>query len=218
MTTRTQLADPRTVSRAAAGRRMTKSEALALNAQIRATARGLWQLVAEAYDRKAWQALGYASWKDYAAQELQVGESRAYQLVDTGRVMKVISEAAGSEDVFETVLVTARETAKIKPHMSTFKKELRAALKDGMDPAAAVGVAIQALPMASPPVARPRHEQPSGIIDAEPIRSSVIEPVRQAAAKPGPRVAIPSPFSNPAQPAQPKDRKVCPMCSGHGFV
>lgn len=146
MTTRTQLADPRNLRTASVGRKMNRAEATALTQQIRATAHGLWKLVAEAYDRKAWQALGYTGWKQYAEEELQMSESRSYQLVDTGRVMRAIGEVAG-ESAFESVVVTARETAKIKPHLSTFKKEVQKAVKDGVPVEDAVETAIQNLPI-----------------------------------------------------------------------
>jgi hypothetical protein len=204
---------------------MNRSEAQALTAQIRSTAHGLWRLVAEAYDRKAWQALGYSGWKEYAEVELQMSESRSYQLVDTGRVMRAIGEVAGSEDVFETVVVTARETAKIKPHMSTFKRELESLLKDGLKASEAVEFAIQALP-----VTEPRHREPR-VIEGELERPTTTTKQQEqlpelvlAQARGGaPAAPIGLPlFSGPGQADQPmkapKGRKVCPTCSGHGYV
>ncbi|MFC9995834.1 hypothetical protein [Nocardia sp. NPDC127526] len=40
-----------------------------LTDQIRAGADALWQLVAQAYVNRAWQALGYCSWDDYCTRE-----------------------------------------------------------------------------------------------------------------------------------------------------
>jgi hypothetical protein len=204
---------------------MNKSEAQALTAQIRSTAHGLWRLVAEAYDRKAWQALGYSGWKEYAEVELQMSESRSYQLVDTGRVMKAIGEVAGSEEVFETIVVTARETAKIKPHMSTFKRSLESYLKDGIDTADAVGYAIESLP-----VTEPRHRAPREadiVIDGQVIevKGSRELPEIIPASSGGKReaVAIPVPlFTGGTQIDQPikppRGKKVCSHCEGRGYV
>lgn len=207
---------------------MNKSEAQQLTAQIRATAHGLWRLVAEAYDRKAWQALGYASWKDYATEELQMSESRSYQLIDTGRVMRAIGQVAG-EEVFDSVVVTARETARIKPHMSTFTREFEAAVKDGASPEEAVELALEALPNKEP--AQPRGPR---IIEGRPISSRTtaqpeIDPAAFFIPAPAAKrtvlpAAVATPFSAPSaavdqpMPRVPAGRKVCTTCDGHGYI
>lgn len=208
---------------------MNKNEAQELTAQIRATAHGLWRLVAEAYDRKAWQALGYASWKDYATDELQMSESRSYQLVDTGRVMRAIGEVAGSEDVFQSVVVTARETARVKPHLSTFKKELTRAVKDGMSMEEAVEQVIENLPTAEKRA--PRAPRAAGDVV---IEGQIVEVKSQP--EPEPIFTVPAPAARrpvaPAvaaplftaastavdQPVLPRGKKICTACDGHGYV
>lgn len=227
--TRTQLADPRTLRRATAGRRMNRSEAQALTAQIRSTATGLWRLVAEAYDRKAWQAMGYSGWKEYAELELQMSESRSYQLVDTGRVMRAIGEVVGSEEVFETIVVTARETAKVKPHLSSFKKELSEYVKDGVDPVEAVEMAIENLPTTEKKQRGPR------VIDGEIVATHPDEDhaepdlpqlVISGSAGSGKSSAVVAPLFSAAEGAPeawtpktvPAGKKVCKSCRGHGYV
>ena len=53
---------------------LTKTEAAKLTSQIKLRVAHLWQLIAEAYSRRAWTALGYASWDDYCSSEF--GSSR----------------------------------------------------------------------------------------------------------------------------------------------
>jgi hypothetical protein len=205
---------------------MNKSEAQALTAQIRSTAHGLWRLVAEAYDRKAWQALGYSGWKEYAELELQMSESRSYQLVDTGRVMKAIGEATQTEEVFETIVITARETAKIKPHLSTFKKDVTEYVKDGLDPAEAVDLAIENLPTPEPRAPREPRVIEGDVVPQQVEDEPKLPELVIAQAKGGrPVVPIGLPmFSGPGDSAQPiapkapRGKKICPTCGGHGYV
>lgn len=229
MTTRTQLADPRTLRKAAAGRKMNKAEAQELTAQIRAQGHLLWRLVAEAYDRKAWQALGYTGWKEYATVELDMSESRSYQLVDTGRVMRAIGEVAG-EGVFDQLVVTARETAKVKPHLSTFKREVQKGLKAGLDAPQAVDAAIASLPETEKRPTGPRAPR-ADVVEGEIVseQAPVVLPDLGAITRvPAPAAARPVPaplFSAPEDPEQtftrprpPKGKKVCTACEGHGYV
>lgn len=198
----TRIADSRTVQKAMVGRKMNKSEATELTARIRQTAGTLWQLVAEAHDRKAWAALGYESWKDYIVTELQMSESRSYQLVRTGRVMRAIAEVTGDAEVLSTTVVTARETAKVIPHLTTFKKELRKAIGDGMGVQEAVQEAI--------------YELPGGRPAPKTIEGEVVDPKQADWER---RLAE-------AQAAQRRDKKattktepkICTHCHGTGYI
>lgn len=73
----------------------TADEARALTEQIRTTTNALWQLLAEANERKAWSALGYDTFKAYVAGEFRMGRSHAYRLLDMAAVVKAL--AAGDE-------------------------------------------------------------------------------------------------------------------------
>jgi hypothetical protein len=48
---------------------LTEGEARALTDQIIETTETLWGLISEAYQKRAWAALGYESWEDYVAVE-----------------------------------------------------------------------------------------------------------------------------------------------------
>lgn len=60
-------------------------------------------LTLDAYERKAWQVLGYASWREYAKTEFSMGQSHAYRLLDQGRVIRALEEAAGISPMGEIV-------------------------------------------------------------------------------------------------------------------
>jgi hypothetical protein len=53
-----------------------------LTDEIKASAESLSDKLAQAYDGRAWVALEYLSWRDYAAAEFDMSQSRAYQLLD----------------------------------------------------------------------------------------------------------------------------------------
>lgn len=69
---------------------MTFAEAKAITAKIAEAVEGVHALLLKAHEGKAWTALGYSSWREYATQEFQYSQRRAYQLLDYARVMVVM--------------------------------------------------------------------------------------------------------------------------------
>lgn len=128
----TELIPAQTVLTLHSKAQMGVAEARALTDEIRASANRLWMLVAVAYERKAWRALGYDSWKGYVTEELAISESRSYQLVDTGKVMLAIAEATGA-DPAELDPVPARTVAKVKDRIPALRKALTGYLADNPD-------------------------------------------------------------------------------------
>jgi len=114
-------------------------EARLITAQIRTTSLRLWLLVVEAHDRQAHIALGYETWADYVVAELHMSESRSYQLLDTGHVMKEL--AAAGADVENMDPPPARVVARIKDRLPDIRRTARDALRKKED----VDVAIRAL-------------------------------------------------------------------------
>src|SRR5919106_4677116 len=45
------------------------------------------QLLLEAHNRRAWQALGYKTWEEYVKTEFDLSRRRSYQLLDQARVI-----------------------------------------------------------------------------------------------------------------------------------
>lgn len=95
-----------------------------LTDRIRRRAEDLWADLVEAHDRRAWQALGYSSWREYAQTEFGMSQSRAYQLLDAGRVQAALTEAASSTSV-ELTEAAARD---IKPNLSVVTGKVRDAV------------------------------------------------------------------------------------------
>ena len=108
---------------------MSEAEARALTTQIQRTSVRLWLLVTEAHDRKAHLALGYETWADYSKAELNMSESRSYQLLDTGHVMKAL--AAGGVNVEMTQPPPARVVARVKDRLTEVKKAAEQAVRKG---------------------------------------------------------------------------------------
>lgn len=57
---------------------------------IKTDVENLWHKLLGAYERNVHTALGYSSWHAYCKAEFNLGQSRAYQLLDAGKVAKAI--------------------------------------------------------------------------------------------------------------------------------
>jgi hypothetical protein len=73
---------------------MSRPEALVLTERIRTQGQQVCYLLWEAHQRRAWAALGYASWERYIRQEFGMSRSRSYDLLDQARVLSELQSAA----------------------------------------------------------------------------------------------------------------------------
>lgn len=120
---------------------LSPTEARALTNRIRESAEQLNSLLLEAYEREAWRALGYGSWREYAMEELSISQSRAYQLLDHARVAAALHEAAGG---FSTdVEITEAAARDIKPVLELVTDDVRARVAQGEAPGEAVRAAVE---------------------------------------------------------------------------
>ena len=71
---------------------MTEGEARALTDQIIETTETLWGLISEAYQKRAWAALGYESWEDYVGEEFG-SERLSVSRVERPSVVGILREA-----------------------------------------------------------------------------------------------------------------------------
>jgi hypothetical protein len=110
---------------------LDEHEARALTTQIQRTSVRLWLLVTEAHDRKAHLALGYETWADYVKAELNMSESRSYQFLDTGHVMKAL--AAGGINVEDFQPPPTRVIARLKDRLTDVKRVAQQAQSKGED-------------------------------------------------------------------------------------
>lgn len=83
---------------------MTEDEARALTDRIIEATENLWGLITEAYNSRAWAALGYESWEDYVAEEfgserLTVSRTERPSVVgilrEAGLSIRAISDVTG---------------------------------------------------------------------------------------------------------------------------
>lgn len=108
---------------------MSREDAREITDRIQRTAGKLWTLLLEAHEGRAWDALGYESWREYAQTEFSMSQSQAYRLLDAGRVIVAIEEATGSP-FGEITEVEARD---IKPHLTAVTDEVRERVAAGED-------------------------------------------------------------------------------------
>lgn len=100
---------------------MTADQARVLTDEIKNSVQRTWALLLIAYEEKAWVALGYPSWREYATTELDLSQSHAYRLLDAAQVVREIETAAGSP-VGE---ISERDARAIKPHLDEVLQAVR---------------------------------------------------------------------------------------------
>jgi hypothetical protein len=101
---------------------LDETAARALTESIRSAGRGLCLLMLEAHDRRAWRALGYGTWERYVRREFGISRSRSYELLDQGRVVLAIREAAGTAEV---PFVSAYAALQLKPRLAALLDTVR---------------------------------------------------------------------------------------------
>jgi hypothetical protein len=179
---------------------LDEDEARRLTTEIQHTSVRLWLLVTEAHDRKAHLALGYDTWADYCKAELNMSESRSYQYLDTGHVMKAL--AATGIDVESYSPPPVRVVARVKDRLTEVKKVATAAIKEAEgDPMAAVDKAVRALA---------REPRKSGNGGASSAASSASERGMAADAD--------AATETPRAASQGDGKVPCPACAGSGRV
>lgn len=105
---------------------LSKMDALAVTAKIKAYAGVTCILIAAAHEKRAHKALGYSSWEEYVGAEFDISKSRSYQLISQAKF----------------VLELAEETSTIVDLSEWEVRELAPAKDEAM--AAAAGAAEQA--------------------------------------------------------------------------
>ena len=91
---------------------LNESEALELTERIRNTTNLLWVLIKRAHAGKAYIALGYTSFEDYARTEFDISRSYAYKLLNQANVIEAIEAVVPEGTSFS---LTAGQAADIKP-------------------------------------------------------------------------------------------------------
>ncbi len=129
---------------------LSAEEARDLTARINSTAGDLCLLLLEAHEREAWRALGYDSWRAYATAELAISQSKAYRVLDVGRVTAALLAAVADESDADFSQIrekspinetAAREILPVLPAVVANVKERVAA---GTPPKEAVAAAVAA--------------------------------------------------------------------------
>jgi hypothetical protein len=74
---------------------LTEGEARRLTDEFKRDAHALWIRMVALYDGHAHFTLGYRNWASYCEAEFGIGRSRAYQMLDAGRVAAVLQSTNG---------------------------------------------------------------------------------------------------------------------------
>lgn len=111
---------------------LSADQARELTDRIRATGETFVSLLYEAHERRAWDALGYASWREYATEELNISQSRAYELLDVGRVVAAIEDAGGQ--ISDASEISSRDARHLKAHLPEVAGEIQERVAAGEEP------------------------------------------------------------------------------------
>lgn len=107
----------------------TPDEARKLTDDIKGAAERVWSLLLEAHERKAWSALGYATWADYVGAEFDMSRGHAYRLIDQARVIREIEQVVSPYG--DTTVSLPEATARdIKPHLASVTEGIKKKLAE----------------------------------------------------------------------------------------
>jgi hypothetical protein len=136
---------------------------------------GVAQLILEARNRRAWQALGYSTWEQYVKKEFALSRSRSYQLIDQALVVTSLREAADSvigaldrrlpTPTIEVtpgptpINISAREVQRLKPQIPEAQAEVARLVSEGTHPAQAINEVVEQF--GSPPQGVPALVEPA---------------------------------------------------------
>lgn len=110
---------------------LSKSEAEALTNRIKKSLKDLCPLLCEAHARRAWSSLGYRSWEQYVRHEFGMSRSRSYEILEQGRVLRAIQEAAGLTRLPDLSPYAALQ---VKPHLVQVIAEVQRRLRANRAP------------------------------------------------------------------------------------
>lgn len=80
-------------------------EARRLTDEVKADAQALWVKMELLYTAEAHKALGFKSWGAYCAVEFECSSSRAYELLDAGRVVRILGSGSPERPIPATEAV-----------------------------------------------------------------------------------------------------------------
>ena len=96
---------------------MTATEAQLITQRIKEDVEQLWQLFLQAHEGgKAWEALGYTSWREYIETEFQMSESSSYRVLEQGRIILAFQAMPGGTPARGSPDISERGAERIKPH------------------------------------------------------------------------------------------------------
>lgn len=116
-------------------------EAREITETIRSTTNVLYILIKRAHAGKAWEALGYSSFKEYVKEEFDMSRSYAYKLLNQATVIEAIQSVTpeGTE-----VYVTEHASRSLKNALPDLVAEIEERT-DGLDPESATAIVQEAI-------------------------------------------------------------------------
>lgn len=115
---------------------MTKSCARDLTDRIKAAGDELAGMLVRAKNGKAWNALGYDSWKSYVKAEFQMSEQHSFRMLDFAKITTVIKDSPIGESVLPKVESQARPLTKLPADQQPHAWEKAVAIAGGGQPTA----------------------------------------------------------------------------------
>ena len=111
---------------------MTRSCARDLTDRIKVAAQDLAEMLHRAHEGRAWEALGYASWKEYCTAEFQMSARHSYRLLDFAQIKSVLSDQLVTPESESQV----RPLTQLEPDQQPAAWERAVEIADGEQPTA----------------------------------------------------------------------------------
>lgn len=103
---------------------LNEKQARALTDSIKSTAEALYVMLCRAHEGKAYQVLGYETWRDYVESEFDFSVSHSYRLLNLGVVSQAIEEAVPEGTHVAITEAQARDIKRALPEVTErVKKE-----------------------------------------------------------------------------------------------
>ena len=135
---------------------LSRSEARALTDEVKADTAALWDKMERLYHGKAHVALNFESWGAYCKAEFRVSVTRAYELLDAGRVATILSDSAIAERPRNEAV--ARELAPLRDDPEALRGAWRDAVEAYGEAPTAEQVRDMVRPIPPPPVPPPPQD------------------------------------------------------------
>ena len=122
------MAEPDQITPAVAS--MTAEQALEITAKVKSYIGCVWRLLCQVHENRGYISLGYQTFEDYLRTELDISRRQGYRLIDQGKVITAITEAAEMSPNGD-IEISEADSRAIKPQLELVVSKVRDRVEHG---------------------------------------------------------------------------------------